>query len=144
MGQVPFGASMERSTRFQRAFFGNVFNITVPTVRRFWEWVSTTSQFGFILSQYSLTSIDSLYQRLPRVTQTASMVEIKQYVEPLANPTLSLLTAQLCNAFRARCGCCKKLVGRQMSRSLLLTTQEYGGATRIQVWVKPCGNYELR
>eukprot|EP00980_Cylindrotheca_fusiformis_P014407 scaffold3840_cov129-Cylindrotheca_fusiformis.AAC.3 len=29
---------METSSRFQRVFFGNVFKVTVPTVRRLWEW----------------------------------------------------------------------------------------------------------
>ncbi|CAJ1961597.1 unnamed protein product [Cylindrotheca closterium] len=37
-GQVPFGAPLERSNRFQRVFLGSAFLSTVPTVSRFWEW----------------------------------------------------------------------------------------------------------
>lgn len=61
---MPFGAPMERSSRFQRAVFGNVFRETVPTVRRFWEWVSRES-LDEVLFFNDTKSIDSIFQPLP-------------------------------------------------------------------------------
>ena len=37
-GLVAFDDPMEKSSRFQRYVFGNVFKVTVPTVTRFWDW----------------------------------------------------------------------------------------------------------